>query len=233
MRLHNPVLAHDGVSKALSKNSMTTSNNHSPVEVFSEQVLIRREDGTIASRISIEQLGLETAEAVADELAGKLDLTAQSRPRNGASRLGEKLPRPTVMISNRWRAGTALQCKTYLSFRLCIVSTGSGKNRHHRWGHAGLGEASQITQTAIEIAWGKIYGQWAWGSALRDRLGAVEIMKLELPEELGPYQAMIRIPPAPTVAELLSSIGYDPATGSDSKGRQRRLKQILSGTART
>lgn len=105
----------------------------------------------------------------------------------------------------------------YISFLLPLVKS----NGKYRWATASVGNAHELTSERIQLACAKVYGTWAWGTAMKEQHTPAEIFSMHIPEDLEPYLALIAQPPLPAVSEIWERIGFDPVTGRDSYIRQK------------
>lgn len=176
---------------------MSKSKSRSP-ELFPNGWCVRRDDGTIATIQGVSGLGLLAARALAMTRSQSMNLGGVATIRRQCS-----LDRvPKASMSTKTRAGAPV----YLSFKLCLVSLGTGKARQFRWTSAGVGPLDQLNQHKIDTAWRHVYSQWAWATAMKQQHRPTEVMAMSIPADLDQYLEQIVLPPAPTTEQVLRQI---------------------------
>lgn len=172
---------------------MSTSKSRYP-ELFPNGWCVRRDDGTIATIQGVSGLGLLAARTLVMNRSKSMELGGVATIRRQCS-----LDRvPKASMSMKTRPGGPM----YLSFKLCLVSLGTGKARQFRWTSAGVGPLDQLKQHKIDTAWRHVYSQWAWATAMKQEHRPAEVMAMSIPADLDQYLEQIVLPPAPTLEQI-------------------------------
>lgn len=168
-------------------------------ELFPNGWCVRREDGTIATIQRVKGVGVLASLALAKAKAARMDLSAKPIIRNQTSH--KRVPK--VLIGGKRRPGSS---SVFVSLKLPLVSTGSAKNRKFRTAYVGLGNAGTFTQQDIDAAWKKLYAQWAWATAMKEKFPPTEVMEMPVPDNVELYAELVIAPTPPSLQEVIDKV---------------------------
>lgn len=173
--------------------------SHREPELFPNGWCVRRDDGTIAAIQGVKGIGILASRALAKARASRMSLAAKPLIRNQTSHARV----PKVLIDGKRRPGSD---SVFVSMKLPMVSTGSGKNRRFRTAYVGLGNAGLFTQKDIDAAWKVLYSQWAWATAMKADYPPIEVFGMPVPDDVEFYADLIVVPRPATLEDVLKKV---------------------------